>query len=242
MTAAVQFAVYLCPPADDPYYRAGSDLLGYDVRAQQVTALPGFLRPEWQRQARPYGLHLTLVEAYSCDASALAQIEAEVQLIMASLSPGARLSLHRGRVEAWEDGEVLVHRYDPSPHLLMLQAVLTARLSRHATHSPFQDELAEHPDRYPARWERARMQLLLTPRGLDDWQPHYTLVQPYEGPDAAGLVEHLRGLMDGFGEQTHDSVALFVRPDAGSAWHIQAEYRIGGERVGEAARAQGPML
>ncbi|ULH16571.1 hypothetical protein MF271_08355 [Deinococcus sp. KNUC1210] len=228
-----RFAVYLCPEADSPYYQLGSTLLGYDVRAQRQTELPAWIDPAWQTAAAPYGLHLTLVEGFSCDAADLPAIEEEVRGCMACLSPHADLHLSGGQVEAWNGGAVLAHVFTPSPHLLMLHAFLLARLSRFVTHSPFEDELAEHPERYQTPWEQARMRLLRTPRGLDSFQPHFTLVQPYTGPDPEGLRSRLQGLVAGYGEQRYHSVSLFVKPGGEERWQLRAE-------IGRAAAATSP--
>ena len=47
-----KFAVYYVPQADDPFYRLGSQLLGYDIRARAEVPLPSdlgdFLQPDQQ--------------------------------------------------------------------------------------------------------------------------------------------------------------------------------------------------
>ncbi|MGI8747171.1 MAG: hypothetical protein ACR2J4_02300 [Deinococcus sp.] len=227
--SGTRFAVYLCPPGEGDYYRLGSELLGYDVRARRELPLPDFIRPGWQIGAAPYGLHLTLVEGFYCDPASIGAIEAELRALVACLSPSLQLELSGGRVEVWEQGEVVIaHRFDPSPHLLMLHALLLGRLAPFATHSPFQDEQAEHPERYRQPWEAARLRLLGTPRGLDSFEPHFTLVQPYGGPDAEGLRSRLAALLDPFSQQEYRSVALFVKPEGEARWQLQAEVGIGG--------------
>ena len=217
-----RFAVYVCPDADSPYYRLGSTLLGYDVRARQQVPFPEWIDPAWQTDASPYGLHLTLVEGFYCAAADLPAIEAETRACMACLSPSTVLELSSGTVEAWNDGVVLAHVFTPSPHLQMLHAFLLARLSRFVTHSPFDDEIAEHPERYQTPPEQARLKLLRTPRGLDSYQPHFTLVQPYSGPDAEQMRARLAELVALFSEQRFRSVALFVKPDGEERWQIRA--------------------
>ena len=220
-----RFAVYLCPPANSDYYRLGSQTLGYDVRARQGVPLPADLRPGWQTQAGPYGFHLTLVEGFYCAPEALPELETELRACMASLSPHAELALHGGRVEAWRGGEVLAQVFRPSAGLLMLHAFLLARLARFVTHSPFTDEIQNHPERYASAWERARLKLLHTPRGLDSYEPHYTLADPYGGSPEEGeaLRARLDALLAPWAEQTYDSVALFVKPEGEAHWQLWAD-------------------
>jgi hypothetical protein len=122
---------------------------------------------------------------------------------------------------------VLVQRFDPSRHLSILHTLLLARLSPFVTRSPFDDEVAEHPGRYPAAHERARLKLLRTPRGLDTWQPHYTLVQPYGGDDPAGMVARLEALTAPYTEQRHGSVGLFRKDDGDDRWQVVRDLVLG---------------
>jgi 2'-5' RNA ligase len=221
---STRFAVYVCPPAQDPFYQLGSGLLGYDVRARRERPLPDFLRPEWQEEAGPYGFHLTLVEGFYTDAARLDAIEAETRACCACLSPGADLRLTGGRVEVWR-GQVIVWRLDATPDLRVLQTLLSARLAPFVTHSPFDDEVREHPDRYATPHQRARLRVLRTPRGLDTWQPHFTLVQPFTGPeaDAARLAGRLAPDLAPFAERAVGSVSLFVRPAGEARWQVRAD-------------------
>lgn len=223
--SGTRFAVYLCPQVNDPYYQAGSALLGYDVRAGRTLALPGFLRPEDQADAGPYGFHLTLVEGFFTDPAWWPGIEAEARACVACLSPGAALTLSGGRVEAWDSGETWVHRLDPDAPLLVLHTLLLARLARFVTASPFAAPVAQ--GRYARPFERARLELLHTPRGLDSWRPHFTLVQPYGGGDPAGLRARLEALTRPHGTQTFRSVALFEKPEGEARWRVRAEVPLG---------------
>lgn len=223
--SGTRFAVYLCPPQDDPYYEAGSTLLGFDVRAGRERPLPDFLTPQDQADAGPYGLHLTVVEGFFTDSAWWPQIEAEARACVACLSPDAALTLRGGRVEVWDDGETWVHRFDPDAALLVLHTLLLARLSRFVTASPFAEQVAQ--GRYAQPFEQARLGLLHTPRGLDSWRPHFTLVQPYGGGDPAGLRARLEGLTSPHHTQTYRSVALFEKREGEARWRVRAELPLG---------------
>lgn len=217
-----RFAVYLVPPASSPFYQLGSQLLGYDVRARRSLPLPDFLRPEWQASAAPYGFHLTVVEGFYTDLATLSAVEREARLCLGCLSPGADLTLGSGHLEAWEDGRVWVQRFEAPPAFLVLHTLLSARLAPFVTASPFDAEVAA------GKWQRpfevARMQLLRTPRGLDTYQPHFTLVQPYGGHDPDGLRARLETLTRPFERLEVGSLALCVKPADEPHWHLQAEW------------------
>lgn len=216
-----RFAVYLCPQVDDPYYCLGSELLGFDVRAGREVPLPDFLRREDQVDAGPYGLHLTVVEGFFTDPAWWPDIEAEVRACVACLSPGEGLTVTGGRVEVWDEGTTYVHRFDASAPLLVLHTLLLARLARFVTASPFDAQVAQ--GRYAQPFEQARIRLLHTPRGLDSWQPHFTLVQPYGGSAPAELRERLEELTVPHHAQTYRSVTLFEKREGEERWQVRAD-------------------
>ncbi len=186
--AGTRFAVYVVPPATDPFYQLGTRLLGYDLRARRSVPLPEFVSPDWQTDAGPYGFHLTVVEGFYTEAARLSGVEQELRACLACLSPEAELTLTGGHLEDWDGGTVWVQRFEPSPALLVVQTLLLARLAPFVSASPFADQ--------PRRpYEEARMRLLSTPRGLDTYQPHFTLMEPYGGDDPGGLRARLSALL-----------------------------------------------
>lgn len=224
-TAGTRFAVYLCPPAGSALYQVGSELLGFDVRAGQPVPLSPFLRPEWQTDAGPFGFHLTVVEGFSTDPAWWPAIEAEARAGVACLSPDADLSLTNGRIDVWDNGETWVLRLDPSPALLVAHTLLLARLARFVTDSPFAGQVAQ--GLYARPFEGARMSLLHTPRGLDTWEPHFTLVQPYGGHDPQALRRALEERVRPFTTQNYTSLTLFEKPEGQERWQVRAELPLG---------------
>jgi hypothetical protein len=216
-----RFAVYAVPPESSAYYRLGSELLGYDLRARQAVPFPDFLRPEWQTDASPYGLHLTVVEGFYTEPERLPEIEAEARACLHCLSPGAALDLSGGQIAEWDGGETWVHLFGPGRALSVIQTLLLARLSPFVTVSPFDAGAAA--GRWNTPYERARLKLLRTPRGLDSYQPHFTLIQPYGG-DPAGLRERLEALTRPFNQMEFASLAFCVKPEGESRWQIRSEF------------------
>ncbi|GGM12630.1 hypothetical protein [Deinococcus aerophilus] len=232
--AGTRFAVYLCPPANTALYRLGSEVLGFDVRAGQPVALPDFVRPEWQADAGPYGFHLTVVEGFFTDPAWWPDIEARARACAACLSPEAGLGLSGGRIEVWDDGETFVHRLDASPALLVAHTLLLSQLARFVTASPFEAQVAA--GKYARPFEQARMELLRTPRGLDTWRPHFTLVQPYGGNDPEALRRELEARFCAFARQRYTGLTLFEKPEGEVRWRVRAELPLGAGRASGGAR------
>lgn len=218
---SARFAVYCVPPAESAHYQLGSGLLGYDLRARQALPLPDFLRPEWQESASPYGFHLTVVEGFYTDPERLGDIEREMRACLACLAPGADVGLSGGHIEAWDDGETWVQRFTPSPALLVLHTLLLSRLSAFVTASPFAGEVAA--GKYSRPFEQARMALLHTPRGLDTFQPHFTLIQPYGGGQPQTLRIRLEALTQPFSAFKISALALCFKPPGETHWQIVQE-------------------
>jgi len=221
-----RFAVYLVPPAEDAFYQLGSAALGYDVRARaHVTQLPE-VQPEWIEKAGQYGFHATLVEAFECDPASFPAIEQDITDIMACLAPQARLHLGRGRTEIWDDGTVIVRRFDANETLLVLHTLLLARLARFVTGSSF-ERAARADGKYAAPHEWARMRLFRTPRGLDSFRPHFTLVEPYTGGNAEELAARLDARFEPYATLEFSAVTL-LRQDGTAPFRVVRDIPLAG--------------
>lgn len=225
-----RFAVYLVPPAGSAFLDLGSAILGHDVRSGRAVARPEGLRPEWTAASGPYGFHLTVVEALRCAPESFEALERELQDVCACFSPDARLTLSGGRAEVWDGGGVVVLRYDANDTLKMLHALLTARLSPFSTGSVFEDQRAADPSKYRAPFQEARLRLFRTPRGLDTWEPHFTLLDPYTGDRPEDLAAEFETRFEGFGTLDFDGVAL-LRQDGDGPFRIVRDVAVGVPRM-----------
>jgi hypothetical protein len=73
-----KFAIYYIPQADDPFYRLGTSVLGYDVRTRTSVAPPSDFQENlgpfdagWTAISRSYGFHLTITETIDCHRATL---------------------------------------------------------------------------------------------------------------------------------------------------------------------------
>jgi hypothetical protein len=56
------------------------------------------------------------------------------------------------------------------------------------------------------------------------WAPHFTLLNPYSGPNAERLASALDRLSERFQELIVDSVCLLVQEHDGANWFIYREF------------------
>lgn len=218
-----RFAVYLIPPAGENVYQLGSAALGYDVRAGKNASQLPEVRPEWVKKAGQYGFHCTVVEAFECDERSFPEIEAELAACCACLAPTSPLELSNGRAVTWDDGTVIALRYDPNAALQTLQTLLLSRLARLVTGSSFVRLVQEDPAKYSEPYQRARLKLFHTPRGLDSWQPHFTLVEPYTGKDVEELRERLETRFGPYRTLSFTGVTL-LRQDGEAPFQVVRDF------------------
>lgn len=219
---------YYIPPRG-AFYDLGSQILGYDIRAERSVVLSDAVRGKlgdvpraWSQQARHFGFHLTIGEALRVSAYELGRIEDDLEAVLGCLHPTSKLTLHYQGLRRWRDDKVWVLRYRASEALNVLQAVVIARLGRYAEHSLFVDEVRREPQRYTERYQQQRIETFLTPRGFDTWEPHFTLLNPYEGRDPEGFARGLEPLFEHVQAIECDTFCLVER-DAEGLWHIRRE-------------------
>ena len=224
------FALYYIPPAESRFYRLGSSLLGYDVRAEralrtlsEIQETFGTIRDAWVVEARDFGFHLTVTEAMTYDPADLSEIEAEVDRILRSFDPESEMSLTLQGLRRWRGEQVWVLEYESSRALHLLQAVLVARLSLLGKSSMFFQEIAEHPEHYSAPFERQRLETFLSPRSLDSWQAHFTLLNPHPPHTDPRLAAALTDIFGKF-ERLEPTSFCLVLKENDAPWRVQREY------------------
>lgn len=223
------FAFYYIPPADSDFYKLGSEVLSYDIRGGQSvesTHLPDDLKKiprPWTRAARDFGFHMTITEALTYDPADLSAIEEEIADILDGFSLESEMSLEQQGLRVWKEGEVWVLRYTPSRALDILQAVMVARLARFGKTSMFFDEIKEHPERYSEPYERRRLQTFLSPRGLDTWPAHFTLLNPHPRETNLDLEASFKDLFSDFGKLEPATFSLVLK-EGDAPWRIHRDY------------------
>src|SRR5690242_16454440 len=131
-----KYALYYVPEAHEPLYGLGSNILGYDVRAQAPKTMPADVREQirdfdetWTAISRPYGFHLTITESLDCELSTIPRVEREVEALIACFDPTHPFQLRRYRewpVGIWAQPgrHSIVLSYEANDYLKMLHTLL----------------------------------------------------------------------------------------------------------------------
>ena len=231
-----KFAVYYVPQAEDEFYRLGTSLLGYDVRARRSVDQPsdllkdaGPFDPGWTATSRPYGFHLSITEAIRCSWDAIPRVEGELADLLGCFDPAHAFTLQRSTewpVGIWgEPGKLsLVLLYEPNEYLRILHTLLVARINPLGQGTVFLERYLAHPEQELQPHQVQRIRLFYSPTMLDSWPPHFTLLNPYTGGEPERMAALLAQLFESYSHLMVQTICLLVQMDDDDLWHIYREF------------------
>lgn len=229
------FAVYYVPDHDNPFYKLGSSILGYDIRNKENYSVPSSLNQwekgishEWVKIARPYGFHLTIGDAIECDLSTIYKVERELETLLRCFSPDNKFTLTQREdfVTFWgEQKQVVFLRYDANVELMMFQAALVASINTMGTGSGYLRTYLETPEKYTKVSEQInRTKKYFAPYVFDRFRPHFTLLSPFLGEDHGKLKKTLEDMFLPYKNFTVDKICLLYQKNENSFWEIYREF------------------
>jgi hypothetical protein len=228
-----RFAVYYIPPSRSPFYRLGTSILRYDVRARTMMHADNPIRaqiPQFQEGyvAKPqsHGLHSSIIGPYQFDPDNLPEIEATVADVLSCFDPTSVFTLraHRDFVTFWNSQkEIVVLRYEPNAALISLHTLLLTGLVRYASGSTYYPQYKDHQAHFStSEWQRIRH--FYHPNVLDGYNPHFTLLYPYGGDRHKEVERILRSLFGKFTTHKMESICLMMQSDKDAEWQIVREF------------------
>jgi hypothetical protein len=234
-----KFAIYFVPREDDPFYQLGSQILGYDVRGRVSVTMPAHLQRElgeidstWMAAARSFGFHLTVCDALDCDWSTIPAVENLLDDLLSCFAPATEFTLQRCATEPvaiwelWEHAgaQCLVLRYHPNVMFSMLHALLIGSINPLGKGSGYLKRyLAGNQPAQPPHCVQ-QLRLFSSPAVLDNWFPHFTLMNPYTGSDPAAMALRLGRLSEASRTLTVHSLCLLAQEHDDANWFIYREF------------------
>ncbi|GAC1472967.1 MAG: hypothetical protein NVS2B12_28360 [Ktedonobacteraceae bacterium] len=232
-----KFAVYCIPQGDDPFYRLGTHVLGYDVRARASVAMPpdihdslGHFDEAWVHASRPFGFHMTIGDAIDCAWSTIPLVERELANLLACFDPARPFTLQRPAhttVGVWgETGRnTLVLLYEPGISLRMLHTLIVARINPLGTGTGYLQRYLMQPEQEIQPYKTQQMRMFHSPTIFENWYPHFTLLNPYTGEDVQHMASSLAHLFEPYSKLTVQTISLLVQGDDETNWHIYREFQ-----------------
>ena len=227
------FALYYVPPAEHPLYQIGSELLGYDLRAEKVlpventarAGIPGF-NLNWVEYSQQYGFHMTILHAVHFQADRLGAIEAETESIMNlfdAAKPWELTPLEGTAYTAIAPQWACLLRYNPNQAFMMLHALVVARLSPLGIGTPQLDKFIAGEIDPPLHGQHRLTQYYYQPI-LDDYYPHFTLFNPLPVEDIEPVRVGVMATVPQPEPMTVETLCLLVRPDGETHYRIHREF------------------
>jgi len=233
-----KYGVYYIPRAESDFYRLGTSILGYDVRTECPAKMPAALHDRlgeydrsWVQRAQPYGFHLTIGDAIDFSPSSLSAIEHEIADLVRCFTPEKPFVLQRREkdlVAFWGgQKEIVVLRYEANVRLQLFHSLIVARVNPLGHSSGYLRRHLEDPSGYGEQPQHAqRILKFYAPFVLDDYAPHFTLMNPYGGKDWASLEHALRQIFEPFSVIHLESICLLVQMETDGMWSIHREFRL----------------
>ncbi len=229
-----KFAVYFIPQADDPFYQLGTQILGYDVREKRRVTVPatllaelGEIDPSWVSEALPFGFHLTICDALDCDWATIPLVERRLADLLSCFNTDSAFTLRRRTekpVGVWSsgDGHCLALVYEPDVTLSMLHALVVGCINPMGKGSGYlQQYLTGFRSLRPHATQQVK--LFSSPTILDNWWPHFTLLNPYTGSDPTSMASRLARVSETYSTLTIQSLCLLVQERNDANWFIYRE-------------------
>jgi hypothetical protein len=210
-----KFAVYYVSPPNE-FYHLGASIVGYDLRMRKPSEMTQQLQTQldydssWNKDTRSIGFHCTIGCSLDFNYTRLSAIEQEIEDLLACFNPDHPFLLHQKPQPIVFTGQgpygVLL-RYDANTYLQILHTLITARMQPFGTNSRFLQSYLENPEQYLQYPHRARkvLKFYYYPWILDEYGPHFTLLNPYMGKDRS-TIEHV------FTERFHPFQQIQVTP------------------------------
>jgi hypothetical protein len=232
-----KFAVYYIPQANDPFYQVGTSILGYDVRTRQAVAPSSELEESlgrgwqtWTTVCRSYGFHVTICEALDCHWTTIPRVEQELADLLKCFDPSRPFVLERRDdrpIGIWgeEASKSLVLLYEPNTPLRMLHTLLVARITPLGIGSDFLRRYLTHSYRELPTHQEQQIRLFSSPTVLENWYPHFTVLNPYTGEEAMAMASRLAQLFQSYRQITVQTICLLIQESKEANWQIYREFR-----------------
>jgi hypothetical protein len=148
--------------------------------------------------------------------------------LLGCFDPGTTFKLSRRNeqpVAIWGStgAQPIVLRYDPNIELAMLHALLVGCINPLGQGTGYLRDFITRARTFDEARSR-KVRVFCSHTILDHWAPHFTLLNPYSGPNADGLASALAHLTEDLQEFTVDTICLLVQEEDGTDWFIYREF------------------
>lgn len=233
-------AVYLIPEENEPFYKFGSSILGYDIRNRKTidAGSDDFIRTIRPHigDAAQYGFHATIADAlfYASEAE-IDRIDAEIRMLSNEFPPFDLTNFKI--VERVNEEDIVILCEDETGITEALHCELVNRAYRIAISSPFITGKTKRSigSKYPRR-STLFIGRYGSPYIIKEFNLHFSLCSP--APDNPALrKEIIKQLKNSFANVmkkdriNFDELYLLTKRDGDEKWSITSRYTLCGKMV-----------
>ncbi len=184
-----KFGIYFIPSVErSDFYNLGSKIVGYDIQNEKNIIKDDrnlLFDQKWNSDCMEYGFHLTIGDAIYFETDKIQMISKEVQAILDvldvnklfELKPNKKFLEWRGPNE-----NILVLSYNANLYLQIFHTLVVSLIHPLGNGSLYTERKKENPLKYAQEpFLNNRVDRFFTYSGLDNYQPHFTLLNPFVG-------------------------------------------------------------
>ena len=227
-------AVYLIPEKNQPFYKFGSAILGYNILEQTVLKDKRIVNSDYVGEASNFGFHATIGDAlYFVNQAEIDRVKAELKMLAEKIPPFTLQELEI--VDRYnKEGDIVIHCEDKSGVSEAIHSELIHCFYRSAISSTYR---AEQTEKLSMVKNSARAKFMINKYGspyiLQEFNLHFTLCTspPSEKLLRTQLVTKLKEKFNT--EVSSDQVeinkiCLLVRGKNDERWKIEKTYTLRG--------------
>lgn len=222
----LKFGIYYIPKGK--FYDLGSKLIGYDIRAEKITVpLDGFDK-FWSKNVQEYGFHLTMADAVYIEKDELNTIEAELSNIIGLFSKENEyiFEIDQKPVSFWRGGgDQAALRFNPNLSAVLLHSVLVCLIQTKGKGSFYSEMLNANQSNFSQDMIN-KTKRFSSPYVLDEFKPHFTLLNPYLGNDHKKIENELGEVFGEFKTINMNSLCIVTQESPDLPFRIYKEFSL----------------
>lgn len=238
-----KFAVYYILEKEHPLYNLGSQLLGYDLRAEKeipfhqilLNNYPKKQIENWIGKARKYGFHLTIGDAIDFEKDKLCLLKDKLSALIQTLDHSLDWTLRLGNFNDIREnlrigrGGACLIEYQANWGVKELHRLVCTEINVLGTGSGYKDKI-KNP-----KWNSEqiiKIQKYFSPYILDEYAPHFTFMNPFfdnGSIDNDWLLDFLStelNTLANINEIKVKTICLMIQDNPDDYWRIEEEFII----------------
>jgi len=182
----VEFGIYYVPQENTTFYKKGSDIVGYDIRAEKIAQSQDVdkkhFNDEWRKNAKEYGLHMTITDIVSTESEKLPEIARHVSRLVKNVGYSKIKIKIDGANFVRNNQSILGAIVERSEGIQNLHKDLV-EIQKYGDSSFYTRKAKSKPEWISTLTpvQRKNLSEYMSPYVLQEYLPHFTILNPFGG-------------------------------------------------------------